>query len=177
MAEDILLEHFARYPGMEPQDAVKLLYQREFGPAHMLRDPKGALTALRREMTGLGEPLSGERLYEPIGGGLCRLNLRPCLSKGISAEDICALCLETAEGMRGDEKRFRQALRVLQRLAEEEETPFDAAALDIFLARYPARPCPVHHSDAYRAAYRPAYRLVSQKKIKDYLAEKRGGIV
>ena len=28
---DILLSHFAQYPQMTPQDAVKLLYQSAFG--------------------------------------------------------------------------------------------------------------------------------------------------
>ena len=106
MADNILLEHFVRYPDMEPQDAVKLLYQRAYGPGHMLRDPKGALAALRREMAGLGEPLPRERLYEPIGGGLCRLNLRPCIARGIRAEDICRLCLETAEGTQGEHLHY-----------------------------------------------------------------------
>ena len=35
---DILLFHFARYPKMTPQAAVKLLYQSAFGPGHLIRD-------------------------------------------------------------------------------------------------------------------------------------------
>ena len=88
MLEDILLQHLERYPQMEPQDAVKLIYQQEFGPGHLIRDEKKALEFLRQEMAGAGEPLPGEALYESIGNGLCRLNLRPCKAKGIPAEDI-----------------------------------------------------------------------------------------
>ena len=91
----------------------------------------------------------------------------------IPAEDICRLMCETADRVTGDKKRFRQAIHELQDLAEADETPFLPLALDLFLARYPAS-CPaVHHSESYRAAYRPAYRLVLQKKIKDYLAQRR----
>ena len=175
MLEDVLARHFAKYPLMEPQDAVKLLYQMEFGPEHLIRDEGKALSMLRQEMDGLsGQDTGGEPLYEAIGGGLCRLNLRPCKARGIGAEDICRLFVETAKRPRGDKKRFRLALEELRQMAEAGDAPFDFAALEIYLARYPDS-CPaVHHSEKYRAAYRPAYRIVSQKLAKDYLAEKRG---
>lgn len=175
MIEDVLLRHFAQYPKMEAQDAVKLLYQQEFGPEHAVKDAGKALALLRQEMAAL-PPREGEPLYEPIGNGLCRLNLRPCAERGIPAEDIARLFLETAQTTAGDKKRFRQALRALQKLAEAGETPFDAIELDLFLSRYPDA-CPaVRHSVPYRLAYAPAYRVVAQKKLKAYLAEIRKGM-
>ena len=172
MLEDILLEHFARYPQMQARDAVKLIYQQEFGPEHMIRDAAKALEKLRQEMDGL-TPGPNEPLYEAIGNGLCRLNLRPCLARGIPAEDIARLFLETAQTTAGDKKRFRQGLKTLQKLADWDETPFDPVELEYFLVKYPAS-CPaVHHSEAYRQAYAPAYRVVLQKKLKDYLAKRR----
>ena len=175
MIRDTLLTHFARYPAMQAQDAVKLLYQMEFGPGHLIRDEKKALADLRSEMAALtASPLPGEPLYEPIGNGLCRLNLRPCKAKGIPLEDILRLFAETANGTQGDKKKFSAGIHVLQKLAEEDETPFEPVLLDIFLAKYP-KSCPaVHHSDAYRLAYQPAYRVVSQRKLKDYLKALRG---
>ncbi len=172
MLKDVLLTHFERYPRMAPQDAVKLIYQQEFGPEHLIRDPEKALQMLKQEMDGLAAD-DKEPLYESIGNGLCRLNLRPCAARGIPAEDICRLFCETAASVTGDRRRFRQGIRDLRELAEDGETPFEAIEMDLFLARYPDS-CPaVHHSEAYRAAYRPAYRLVLQKKVKDYLAEQR----
>ena len=44
--EQILRSHFARYPAMTPQDAVKLLYQSAFGPGHLIADPAYALRRL-----------------------------------------------------------------------------------------------------------------------------------
>lgn len=173
MIADVLLWHFDKYPLMEPRDAVKLIFQHVFGPEHLIRDEKKALNMLAQEMAGLGEPLPGEALYEPIGNGLCRLNLRPCAARGIPAEDICALFVKTAQSAPGDDKQFRQALHVLQELAETGETPFEPVLLDVFLARYPRKPQAVHHSEAYRLSYAPAYRVVSQKLVKDYLAKRR----
>ncbi len=175
MIRDTLLTHFDRYPAMQAQDAVKLIYQQEFGPGHLIRDEKKALALLREEMAGL-EPgrFPGEALYEPIGNGLCRLNLRPCLARGIGAEDICRLFCETARTVRGDRRRFQDALRELEALAEEDLTPFEAIDLDVFLIQYRDRNCPaVHHSPEYRAAYAPAYRVVQQRRLKDDLAARR----
>ena len=45
----ILLAHARRYPLMEPRDAVKLIYQSEFGGGHLIRDESACLDFLRRE--------------------------------------------------------------------------------------------------------------------------------
>ena len=42
----VLKEHLDRYPKMQPQDVVKLLYQGEFGPGHMIKDPAASLKRL-----------------------------------------------------------------------------------------------------------------------------------
>ena len=174
MIRDILAEYFDRYPLAGPQDAVKLIYQHVFGPGHLIRDREKTLRVLREEMALLSAWDGKEPLYERIGGGLCRLNLRPCIAKGIPAEDICALLTEAAEGTKGDVKKFRQALGELEEMADYGETPFEGIALDVFLMDYRDRGCPpVHHSVPYREAYRPAYRVVIQKKLKDYLAARR----
>ena len=172
MIQDVLAAHFAAYPRMQPQDAVKLIHQHVFGPGHMIPNPEKALSVLKQEMAALA-PRAEESLYESIGNGLCRLNLRPCLQKEIPAEDICRLFVETAQGMKRDEKPFKKALQALRDMAEAEETPFDAIELDIFLARYPQSFPAVHHSEAYRAAYQPAYRVIAQKKVKEFLAARR----
>lgn len=176
MIQDVLADHFRKYPRMLPQDAVKLLYQAEFGPEHLIRDGMKSLSMIEAEMASLTEPLPGESLYEPIGNGLCRWNLRPCKAKGIPAEDINRLFLETAQGVRGDYRRFRESLNMLEDMAEGDETPFEAIELDVFLIQYRDKNCPaVHHSEAYRAAYRPSYRVVYQKKLKEYLTARREG--
>ncbi len=172
MIENILLTHFERYPRMEAQDAVKLIYQQEFGPGHMIRDEEKSLKLLKEEMASLA-PAGKEPLYEPIGSGLCRLNLRPCVQKGVPAEDINRLFCEAANTTKGDKKRFWLAVRALQQLADEDATPFEPVLLDLFLARYPAS-CPaMHHSEMYRRIYQPAYRVAVQKKVKEYFARRR----
>ena len=173
MLKDILAAHFAAYPAMEPADAVKLIYQQEFGPEHLVKDGEKCLRMLREEMASL-TPRPGEKIYESIGNGLCRVNLRPCLERGIPPEEIARLFLETAQAIQGDRKRFLKALKELEDMAENGETPFEALELDLYLIQYRDRGCPaVHHSPAYRAAYAPAYRVVLQKRLKDALSARR----
>ena len=176
MIRDVLLTHFSLYPAMQPQDAVKLLYQMEFGAEHLIRDEKKSLDLLCREMAALPPGPEKEPLYQSIGNGLCRLNLRPCAARGIPAEDIGWLFAESARTVHGDRRRFQEALRELEQLAEEDETPFEAIELDVFLIQYRDKNCPaVHHSQEYHSAYAPAYRVMVQKKVKDYLAARRDG--
>ena len=171
MLQDVLSAQFSAYPQMEPADAVKLIYQHVFGPEHMIRDPQKALNLLRQEMAGLEAGETKEPLYESIGNGLCRLNLRPCLQKGVPPELICQLFCATARSTQGTARALQQGLRTLSEMADADETPFDPAALELYLILYQEKGCPaVHHSDAYRAAYAPAYRVVAQKKLKDALA-------
>ena len=47
--EDILFAHASRYPLMEPRDAVKLIYQNEFGGGHLIRNEKACLEFLSKE--------------------------------------------------------------------------------------------------------------------------------
>ena len=70
MLKDILSAHFAAYPEMEPQDAVKLIYQNEFGPGHLLGKGDKSLQRLKAEMESL-EMGKKEPMYEAIGNGLC----------------------------------------------------------------------------------------------------------
>ena len=169
MLEDILSAHFAAYPKMQPQDAVKLIYQGEFGPGHMIGDLRKAAQYLHEEMERT-VPDEKQPLYEAIGNGLCRLNLAACKHRGIPEPVILRLFCDAAATTKGDKKQFRHQLYQLKAMAQRDETPFEAIALDLFLVAYDEKRCPaVHHSAAYQTAYHPAYRVVVQKKLRDEL--------
>ena len=51
--EAILKIHVKRYPLMQPTDAVKLIYQNEFGGGHLIRDEEICLNYLRQEYTSV----------------------------------------------------------------------------------------------------------------------------
>ena len=69
----LLLNHFEKYPLMQLQDCVKLLYQCHFGCGHFLTDPAQTLLRLQNEYETC-RPIAGS-LLEPVGPNYCRLYL------------------------------------------------------------------------------------------------------
>jgi len=70
----VLCAHAARYPLMRPTDAVKLIYQGEFGSGHMIKNEAAALERLRAEYAQIIHDETMP-LYEYIGCGIARVNL------------------------------------------------------------------------------------------------------
>ncbi len=157
MTQSTLRAHFARYPLMEPADAVKLLYQNEFGCEHVLADEPTCAARVAAEREGLQGPDAPP--FVAIGNRLCRLELRD--SAYLPAERIARMMRLTAACSHGDADSFQQKLGILTTLCDGGEAPFSAGALADYLRGYALLGYPaVHHSPAYRAAYAPAYRVV-----------------
>ncbi len=159
--EELLLQHFARYPAMQPQDAVKLLYQRELGGGHLIADPEDSLARLRSELEAT--PVCPEQpCREGLGKGRARLYLAAPVCQTLPPELLNRLFVRSA-GRGGSMQALRDSLETLRALAQGGRTPFSAAALETYLEDYLAAGCPlVSHSDAYRAAYHPAYRVMDE---------------
>jgi len=156
----ILTAQFAGYPAMAPQDGVKLIYQNEFGGGHLITDEEGALVRLSKEHRALTHvPDMGYR--EDIGNGLCRIQLAAVDKREIPLSTLNRLFLLGAEQIRGDTIAFQKKLEVLRAVCREGGAPFSLTALDNYLKEYTAAGCPaVSHSQAYREAYKPAYRVL-----------------
>lgn len=163
MNETLWKRHLELYPLMEPVDAVKLAYQSAFGCGHLLTEWKRISARVASEASHVEkDPLAP--MYEPIGGGLCRLNLKNPAVRHLSGERIASL-MRLAAGTvgKGDKSAFRRSISQLQALARQGQTPFTAQALEAYLESYYASGCPVvSHSERYRQAYNPAYRVVNQ---------------
>ena len=161
----ILTAHAQTYPLMRPQDAVKLIYQNEFGGGHLITDTTASLKRLRAEYTGVTHDPSVP-LWEDIGNGLVRVML--------TALDITQYPLETlnenfarsAALHTGNREVFAQKLDVLRELTRQGVFTFSPEELDAYLSDYMASGCPaVSHSEQYRAAYQPAYRVVLRRLL------------
>ena len=156
--ERILREHAKRYPLMQPTDAVKLIYQNEFGGGHLIWDEEACLNYLRREYADLEKDPTAP-LYEDIGNGIVRVNLA-----AVKPEDLERLgraFIDSAARHKGSLDSFLNKLKVLETLTEEGVFPFDTNALSVYLSEYKAAGYPVvSHSPDYRAFYKPAYRIM-----------------
>ena len=156
---EILRAHFARYPQMTPQDAVKLLYQSAFGPGHLIRDEGYARSRLAEELAQT-DPCDGP-LLEAIGGGYARLHLGAAKAQGLSEDAVYTAFAQAAAAPCPGKEAFEGGISLVEALTAAGEAPFSAGELADYLTAYRAEGCPmVSHSEAYRAAYRPAYRVV-----------------
>jgi len=154
----ILIAHAKRYPLMQPTDAVKLIYQNEFGGGHLIRDEEACLNYLRREYTSVTKD-STVPLYEDIGNGIVRVNLAAVKPEDL--EQLGKAFIDSAAKHKGTMDRFLNKLEVLRKLANEGVFNFDTNALNAYLSEYEAAGYPaVSHSPEYRQAYKPAYRII-----------------
>ena len=154
----ILIAHAKRYPLMQPRDAVKLIYQNEFGGGHLIRDEEACLNYLRREYASVEKDPTAP-LYEDIGNGIVRVNLA-----AVKPEDLEQLgrdFIRSAAKHKGTLDSFLNKLEVLRMLTTEGVFAFDLDALNTYLSEYKAAGYPaVSHSEQYRQAYKPAYRII-----------------
>ena len=161
----ILVTHAKRYPLMQPTDAVKLIYQNEFGGGHLIRDEQACLNYLRREYADLEKDPTAP-LYEDIGNGIVRVNLA-----AIKPEDLEQLgrdFIRSAFEHIGSMDRFLKKLDVLRHLTTAGYFSFGMIELEYYLSEYTKSGCPmVSHSEQYRQAYQPAYRIVSISTFKN----------
>lgn len=160
--EKILLEHSARYPLMEAQDYVKLLYQMHMGPGHLVTNPEEALRRVKAERT-TGQ--TGVRL-EAIGNGLSR-----CYLDGgdgtLTDEAITDAFILTANTFMKQPDGLLEALEELTMLSAAGRIACDT---EPYKSAYVASGMPpVSHSENYRRAYHPAYRVVFEDLIREKL--------
>lgn len=155
--QNILLEHYQRYPQMQPQDAVKLVYQNEFGPGHLINDIDKAKSYLMNEVSQVQE--IEQEFIVSIGNGLIRYSV--C---GLS-EEKCLWLIEqmvlTAQNHVGQLSTFKEKLKSLVELKELGYFQFTMDDLKQYLKDYQEREFPmVSHSNHYRELYHPHYRVI-----------------
>lgn len=157
----VLRKHAGRYPNMRPADAVKLIYQNEFGGGHLIKDEQACLNYLFREYRAVGTDASIP-LYEDIGNGIVRVNLA-----AVKEDDLGQLgkaFIRSAAEHKGNFGSFFSKLALLKKLTGQGFFAFDSDALNAYLAEYERAGFPVvSHSMEYRNAYKPAYRIILRK--------------
>ncbi len=163
-----LKNHLLPHPALQPQDAVKFCYQSAFGGGHLITDPLRAAEYLAKERASL-TPSPAIPLTEPLGGGLVRLNLASSDAASLSNETILRVFAASAEHVlsrEDNDTRFSELLTALEQLTADHQAPFSAEALGAYLHEYRAQGCPmVSHTEDYRTAYAPSYRVIEEKYI------------
>lgn len=162
-ARRILLGHAQRYPLMQLEDLYKLIHQASFGSEHAIQNPDSAFQRLRDEWVCMGEG-PPEPLCEEISpdGLILRVHLRPYAASGGDLETLFSAFLQTATGSRSRPQDMLSYAECAIALAEQGELLWRAEDIRRFIARRREEGWPVvHHSEAYRKTYRPAYRVIA----------------
>ncbi len=156
--KEILKQHAVRYPKLEPTDAVKLVYQNEFGAGHMVAQPNNCLTYLRREYEATQKQVDALR-YEDIGNGIVRIHLAALQQEEL--ERLGQAFLYCAAQHQGCRESFLIKLDLLREMTQQGSFSFGIGALESYLCAYEQAGFPaVSHSATYRLTYKPAYRIV-----------------
>jgi len=155
----LVRDQLSRYPQLQLQDLFKALYQSVFGGGHLITDPDEATRRIREELKTCRS--SSGPAQEPLGGSFCRLHLAPLKGSGLRPETLSNLFLLSAAGDAGDRPELEARLNELLALINTGETPFCPAEASSAICSWRDRGYPaLHHSDAFRAAYSPAYRVL-----------------
>lgn len=159
---ELLAAHFRSHPQMEFADAVKFIYQSEFGGGHMISDEQASEAWLKNEIDRLksAKRKADPEVYEELGNGMCRLSLN-CIDF-LSVFVINRMFVLTARQKRGDRDTFSKKLSEFRRLCGDGTFPLRPEGLEQWeKAGFP----PVSHSQKYRDLYNPAYRLVKKEYV------------
>lgn len=166
---ETLLRHAARYPKMEPADAVKLAYQSIFGGGHLVKDEASSLARLSEERASAlrsPEAFAAKGPFEPIGFGRARMMLGSPALTALPDELLNRAFVLSSREPAGDTALFSEALAVLEEVVQSGAFSFSPEALSEYLVRYRASGSPmVSHSETYRLAYHPAYRVVGKPYV------------
>lgn len=145
---------------MRPCDAVKLIFQNEFGGGHFVSDEHHCLQLLTEEYASLGKA-GPPCLFEPVGNGIVRLNLAAADAESLPPGVVSRLFISSAKRKRGSLSSFVEKLDVLRQATAARMSGFSSDELDCYLEDYKKSGFPaVSHSEVYRRAYRPAYRVI-----------------
>jgi len=157
-----ILKHYQTYPQAQLLDLFKFIHQSEFGPAHLITDPKANFTRLQQEYHQL-DPAVKDNVIDVLQPQLCRLHLQ-VLNQSTLALVTLQRFFELSATPKGSVAGYYEKIAVLKSLCRDGLLPFPEDAVEQFEAQIKAAPLAAFsHSEAYRLAYAPAYRVVESR--------------
>lgn len=156
-----LIQHDQNYPRLQTEDVLKFLHQSAFGCEHLASSLASATASVCREYA---EGVHQEEIVR-LDGAYSRVPLS-YLDHGLDAQTLAKLFMASAKNEPNGKQLLENKLDVAQELVRAGKLPFSPAEFERAVEEWKAAGFPaVHHSDEFRRAYRPAYRVISN----DYL--------
>ena len=157
----LLSKHYNTYPGLQTEDIFKYLYHSAFGCDHLVTNEAAALHYIQAEYAAQGN--RAPDLIEPLDGAYVRVHLG-VLQGGLRPQTLARLFCLSAQKESGGTEQLEKGLEIAQQMIGEGTLPLDGKAFAAQAnawrtAGFPA----LHHSAAFREAYRPAYRVIAKQ--------------
>ena len=163
--KDILAWHARTHPSIQPQDVIKLCYQAVFGAEHLLTDGRKARAYFDREWDSVA-PIDIP-LYEIISTQYVRVNLKAWKHAGLPREWLFRMFFLTASNSaEAGCADLQRAFDFVDETAAEQPLPFSQQEWRAARLAYEQQGGgAVHHSEGYRTAEHPAYRVIDRHYI------------
>ena len=159
-----LIQHYKSYPNLQAEDIFKYLFQSAFGCEHLVSNKDAVLNYIKREYETVSQDEPPK--IEPLDGDYCRVYLS-CLNYGLSPEELAELFCRSAQTEQEGRARLEEKIEVAKEMVADGTLLFDADDFAQKLATWKGLGYPaVHHSEVFRAAYKPAYRVIANRYVK-----------
>ena len=156
--EDILLEHYQKYPQMELNDFIKLIYQNSFGPRHMHNPSKeDVLKYLDEEIKVV---TNETEIIEDIGNGYVRVYLSKETNIEKMSNDFLNSMIEDTY-TETNIRVFYRKLNILIKLIKKGSIKLPKKESINLVNEYLSNGInPVRHTKIYNELYKPHYRVI-----------------
>lgn len=156
--EDILLEHYQKYPQMELNDFIKLIYQNSFGPRHMHNPSKeDVLKYLDEEIKVV---TNETEIIEDIGNGYVRVYLSKETNMEKLSNDFLNSMIEDTY-TETNIRVFYRKLNILIKLIKKGSIKLPKKESINLVNEYLSNGInPVRHTKIYNELYKPHYRVI-----------------
>lgn len=135
--------HKNKYPKLEKQDIIKLIFQSSLGPSHFISNKDKVKDYLNKEL--LEEKNNEENLYEYISTNYVRMNIFPYKHYFKETDTLIDMFIESANNANYNKDILKENL--LNYLTLDDLKNYDYQA--------------VSHSKTYKDNYKPHYRLIN----------------
>lgn len=162
----LLVSHANRYPLMRIQDAYKILYQGAMGSEHNINSFEEFENDLSEEWEAV-EKNAEIPLWENIrpDGQIVRVYLNPYKARDGRLSHLITLCYWSSTLIKANQDNLKTSWETLLKTCREKKwnkfPQSDIEEFDLWLKKYDYPP--VHHTEQYRKAYNPSYRLLARE--------------
>lgn len=169
--ERYLIDQALAHPATQPLDIIKQCYQAAYGAEHLLADMDRARNYMEREYASVAAN-ANIPLYEAISPQVCRINLAAWKQRNWPLEWLFRMFADTASISMDRQQathRFLSYLDTADSLIQSSRLPiaFSADQWTQALSSYKqSEMTAVHHSNTYRLAEHPAYRILHQDFVR-----------